>query len=181
VISYSCEMSTTYLFQIMRCSLFTTFAAGVFCLANVSAGSLAVPSADKKVTITLELKDGWKTEPTKDDGMTIDIPRSGVHIQVWALSQATVEDAAKEVAELIKGQVTKFTVTASKEIRVAEAAARQLTGTGEEADDSDPSNAEVYLFTVEGKVFMVCAHGEGDGTVKNREILTALLASVKKS
>jgi hypothetical protein len=76
---------------------------------------------------------------------------------------------------------TKFTVTASQEIRVAEAAARQLTGTGEEADDSDPSNAEVYLFTVEGKVFMVCAHGEGDGTVKNREILTALLASVKKS
>ncbi len=157
--------------------------AGICCSASAAdvTPALTVPSADKKSSITLQLSEGWKTSPSKDDSVTIDVPMSGVHIQVWALSHASVDEAVKQVADLIKGQVTKFKVTESKPISVAGAAGKQLTGTGEEADDGDPSNADVYLFSVEGKVFMICAHGEGDGSVKNRALLTALLASVKKS
>lgn len=167
----------------MRKSHFVAVLAGICCAVSTAAvaTSLSVPSADKKASITLQLSEGWKTSPSKDGSVTIDVPMSGVHIQVWALSHASVEEAEKQVADLIKGQVTKFKVTESKEISVAGAAGKQLTGTGEEADDGDPSNADVYLFSVEGKIFMICAHGEGDGSVKNRALLTALLASVKKS
>ena len=164
----------------MRKSFLVALFVGICCSVS-GATSLSVPSADKKISITLDLLEGWKTSPSKDNAVTIDVPMSGVHFQVWALNHASVDEAAKQVAELIKGQVTKFTVTESKTISVAGAAGKQLTGTGEEADDGDPSNAEVYLFSVEGKVFMVCAHGEGDGTVKNRTLLKTLLASVKKN
>lgn len=166
----------------MRKSLLVTVLTGIFCSASPvkAAAPLVIPSADKQASITLELAEEWKTSSSKDGSVTIDVPMSGVHIQVWALSHASVDEAEKQVADLIKSQVTKFKVTESKLITVAGADGKQLTGTGEEADDWDPSNADVYLFSVEGKVFMICAHGEGDGSVKNRPLLSTLLASVKK-
>jgi hypothetical protein len=142
---------------------------------------LTVPSADKKTAISVPLSEGWKTYALKDGSTTIDIPMSGVHLQVTALSQTTIDEAAKQVAELIKSQVTKYKVTETKDISVAGSPGKQLIGTGEEADDSDPSNADVYLFTVGEKVFMLCAHGEGDGSVKNRPLIANLLGSIKKT
>jgi len=74
--------------------------------------------------------------------------------------------------------VTKFKDTETKPINVARAPRKELIGTGEEEDDGDLVNADV--FSVEVKVFLICAPGEGDSSVKNRPQLTALLASVKK-
>ncbi|MEK7953799.1 hypothetical protein [Luteolibacter soli] len=166
----------------MRTSFLVPVFAALCCTAYAVDATvpLTVPSADKKASITLQLGEKWKTSASKDGSTTIDIPMSGVHIEVWALSQASVEEAEKQAAELIKGYVTKFKVTETKPITVAGAPGKQVTGTGEEADDGDPSNADVYFFSVEGKVFMLCAHGEGDGSVKNRPLIATLLASVKK-
>jgi hypothetical protein len=153
--------------------------AGICCTAGAAETfkPLSVPSADKKAGITMQLSDNWKTYPSKDGSVTIEMPKSGVNLQVFALNQPSVDEAVKQVTDL----VTKFKVIETKEITVAGTAGKQLTGTGEEEDDGDPSNADVYLFSVEGKVYMICAHGEGNGAVKNRPVLTALLASVKKS
>jgi|GEM_PF-6459960 len=167
----------------MHKSLIVALFAGICCTASAADKTtpLTVPSADKKGGITLQLSEGWKTSTEKDGAVTIDLPKSGVHIQVWALKHASVDEAIKEVADLIKTQVTNFKVTETKPISVAGAPGKQLTGTGEEADDGDPSNADVYFFAVEGKVFMICAHGEDDTAVKSRPDLITLLASVKKS
>jgi hypothetical protein len=167
----------------MRNPLIVSLLAALCCAASAADATtpLTVPSADKKAAITLQLSEGWKTYSNKDGSVTIDVPKSGVHLQVWALGDATVDDAAKKVAELITSQVTHFKVTETKPITVADAEGKRLTGTGEEADDGDPANADVYLFSAGGKVFMVCAHGEGKGSVKNRPLVSALLASVKKS
>ncbi len=167
----------------MRPTLFASLLAGIFCCAQAAESTrrLPVPSADKKSGITLDLQEGWKTDPSKDGGTTIEVPRSGVHIQVWALADATVDDAVKEVPELIKGQVTGFKLTRTQPVTVAGSTGKQLTGTGEEADDGDPANAEVYLFAVEDKVYMICSHGEGDIATKGKTLLPALLASVKKA
>src|SRR6478752_10889858 len=147
----------------MREFVFAPVLAAICCSASAAVTTpLAVPSADKKISITLQLAEGWKTFPSKDGSVTIEVPMSGAHIQVWALSHASVDDAAKQVPELIKGQVTKFKVAETKAITVAGTAGKHLSGTGEEADDGDPSNADVHLFAVEGKVFMICVHGEGD-------------------
>ncbi len=165
----------------MRHSLFATVLAAICCSAHAAeVAPLTLPSADKKTSITLQLSEGWKTFASKDGSVEIDVPRSGVHIHVRALTDASVDEAVKLVADRIKDEVTKFTVTESKPITVAGAVGKQVTGTGEEADDGDPSNADVYIFTVDGKVFLICAHGEGDGSVKNRPLLVTLLASVKK-
>ena len=168
----------------LRRSIITAVFAATCCAASAAeepTHPLKLSSADNKAAITLQLAAGWKTATNKDGSVSIDVPKRNVHIEVWALSQATVEEAAKQAAELIKSQVTHFKVTGSKPIRVAGAAGQQLTGTGEEADDGDPSNADVYLFTVEGKVYLLCAHGEGDGSVKNRPRVTTLLDSVTKA
>jgi len=167
----------------MRKSLIAAVLTGMCCTASAADKTtpLTVPSADKKGGITLQLSEGWKTSTEKDGAVTIDLPKSGVHIQVWALKQATVDASIKEVADLIKSQVTNFKVTETKTITVAGAPGKQLTGTGKEADDGDPSNADVYFFSVAGKVFMICAHGEDDTAVKSRPALTTLLASIKNS
>lgn len=167
----------------MHKSIIVNLFAATCCIATAAdfKTPLTVPSTDKKSSITLQLAEGWKTYASKDGSTTIDIPMSGVHLQVWALSQTSVDEAAKQVSELIKSQVTHFKVTETKQITVAAAPGKQITGTGEEADDGDPANADVYLFPVEGKVYMICAHGEGDGSVKNRAVVTSLLASVKKA
>ncbi|MEO5916409.1 MAG: hypothetical protein ABIS50_19390 [Luteolibacter sp.] len=166
----------------MRKSIVVPLLAAMCCIASAAdlTKPLTVPSADKKSSITLQLAEAWKTSPSKDAGITIDLPRSGVNVQIWALSQASVDEAAKQVAELIKGQVSNFKVTETKPINVAAAPGKQITGTGEEADDGDPASADVYLFTVEGKVYMICAHGEGDSSVRSRATLAPVLASVKK-
>ncbi len=167
----------------MMSSLFAALFAGVCCVASAAeaAKPLSVSASDKQLSITLELLDGWKTSVAKDGSTAIEVPMSGVHLQISALGNASVDEASGKAPELIKGQVTDFKVSETKPITVAGAPGKVLTGTGEEEDDGDPSNAEVYFFSVEGKVFMLCAHGEGHGAVKNRKLIAALLASVKKS
>lgn len=170
----------------MRKSILSILVPGISaicCVADAAETTtpLTLPSADKKASITLQLGEGWKTYASKDGNTTIEIPMSGVYIEVLAVSGATLDEAVKNVADLIKGQVTHFTVTETKQIQVAGGPGKQLTGTGEEADDGDPSHADVYIFTVEGKVYLICAHGEGNGSVKNRPVLASLLASVKKA
>ena len=167
----------------MSKSLFAVALSGMCCFVSAAEVTkpLTVQSTDKKSAITLQLSEGWKTYDNKDGSVSIEVPRSGVNIQVWALSHASVDEAAKQVGDLIKNQVTKFKANESKTITAAGSAVKMITGSGEEADDGDPSIAEVYFFTVEGKVFMICAHGEGDIPTKSQAILPALLASVKKA
>lgn len=148
--------------------------------ASAAAALLTIPSADKKISITLEMADGWKTSLTKEGWNSIEIPRSGVHIQVAALGEQPIAEAATKIAELIKSEVTNFKSTSLKQIRIGALETFQVTGTGEEADDGDPSKAEIFIFAIEGKNFLICAHGEGDGTVKNADVFKTLLQSVKK-
>lgn len=167
----------------MKKSLLAFVFVGICSSASAAEATkpLSVPSADKKGGITMQIAENSTTYASKDGGVTVEMPKSGVHIQVLALSQTSVDEAVKQVADLIKGQVTKFKVTETKDITVAGTAGKQLTGTGEEEDDGDPSNADIYVFSVDGKLYIICAHGEGDGAVKNRPVLATLLASVKKS
>jgi hypothetical protein len=167
------------MFKLLVISLF----AAMCCIAAASdkKTTLTIHSTDQKTAITMKLVEGWKTSPSKDAGTTIEIPMSGVNVQIWALSQKTIDEAAKEVRNLVVGQFTEFKITATKTITVANSPGKQITMSGEEADDGDPGNADVYIFSVEGKVYMICAHGEHDSAMKNRLFLTALLKSVKKS
>jgi hypothetical protein len=97
---------------------------------------------------------------------------------MWQLSGASVADAEKNAATAIVSQVTEFKLTSAIALTIVGNSARQLVGTGMEADDGDPSNAEVTIFTACGKVFLLIAHGEGDGTTKRHGEIMTILSSV---
>ena len=83
------------------------------------------------------------------------------------------------VAKTIVGEVTDFKSTDVKDIKIAGAAAKHVLGTGKEADDGDPSNTEVFLFTVNSKTYSACVHGEGIDAEKLRPSVIRMLDSAK--
>ena len=167
----------------MRISLIFTTLVCISSIAFAADGGtpLTVKSADKTSSITLQLADGWKTYDNKDGSTSILTPRTGVNIQVWALSQTSLDKAANNAAELVKTQVTHFKPKQTNPIKIAGSMGKKISGPGVEADDGDPSTAEVYLFSVEGKLYMICAHAEGDVATKGKKVVPALLDSIHKA
>ena len=140
------------------------------------APETAKVTADGKPAVVLMLPAGWSA--VAKEAKTVLLPPGGApHVQVWALPAKSVAEAEAAVAQLVTSEVTDFVFTKAAILTVAGSPARQLVGTGKEADDGDPSNAEVTFFTVGGKVFLLIAHGEGDGTTKRHADLAAILAS----
>jgi hypothetical protein len=146
--------------------------------ASVAAAAdpSAVVTADGKPAVTLTLPTGWEAVP-KEAKSVILPPGGAPHIQAWMVAGRSVAEAERQVAALVVSEVTDFTTTAARDLTIAGAPARQLTGTGKEADDGDPANAEVTLFTVGGRTFLLIAHGEGDGTSKRHGEIATILAS----
>ncbi len=136
-------------------------------------------SVDGKPVLTMQMAEGWTSKIDKDK--TILKPaKAGAHMQLWQMAKAKdIAEAIALVPEVLKSEVTDFKATETKDITVAGAPAKHLIGKGTEADDGDPSNAEVFLFTAGGKVFLLCAHGEGESASKQRNDILALLATAK--
>jgi hypothetical protein len=87
----------------------------------------------------------------------------------------TAADALPRAAELIKSEFIKFKTNGVKDVVIAGAPAKHVTGSGNEADDGDPGNAEVVLFVAGGRVFAGCVHGEFDDASRERAPMMAVL------
>jgi hypothetical protein len=156
-------------------------------LASMSLAALAGGGQDmtlrdqgNKPVLGLRLPAYWSSDG-KAGKTTLMQDQWDVHIQLWSLDNVrSVQDAVAMVPDLIKDEVTHFKARTRKTIKVAGAPAEHIIGHGTEADDNDPSNAEVYLFTVGGKVFLLCAHGEINGAAKARNAIIKMLASAKR-
>lgn len=148
-----------------------------FALSPLSAADIAVP-ATGTAAFHLTIPAGWSAQQV-DAKTIIATDAKHPHIQVWATDAADVAAAEKAVAKIIESEVTHFTATKTEELTVAGSKAVALIGTGEEADDGDPSLAEATFFTFGGKVYVLLAHGEGDGAAKQRANLRTALASLK--
>lgn len=152
-----------------------------FCVAAIAAGTnnLMTVFVGQKPALTLQLLEGWTS--TSKDGKTNIASPFEVHVQLWTVPNArSVADATALVPEFIKEEVAEFKGVTTKNIKVAGGAGKHIIGTGSEADDGDPSNAEVFLFAVGGKIFLICAHGEGEGAAKARASILQMLATAKK-
>ena len=156
--------------------IFPTLLLATVLAACAGAAEIATVTADGKPVVKLTLPAGWSSAAS--GAKVVLLPTGGApHVQVWAIPAASVAEAEKAVAVLIASEVTEFKAGTASDLTVAGKPARQVVGTGKEADDGDPSNAEVTVFTVGGKVFLLVAHGEGDGTAKKHADLAAVLAS----
>lgn len=131
-----------------------------------------------KPAFTLTLPAGW--DALQANEKTVIHPGAKhPHIQVWATPAKDLAAATADVATLVVSEVTHFVSATTTDVTVAGALAKQLIGTGEEADDGDPSNAEITLFTVGGVVYVLINHAEGDGAAKKRDDLTHVLAGLR--
>ena len=164
-----------------------------FCLVGVYQSNAAAPAAkapavksgamtvtvSKTPEFNLDLLKGWTYK--KSEYKYILIPPSKYpHIQLWYLKDnKDIASAEKNIDKLIKSEVLKFKVSKKEDLTVAGKPAVLLTGSGLEADDQDPSNAKVFLFEANSKVFVLCIHGEGDEAAKNSPIVKKMLESLK--
>ncbi len=110
----------------------------------------------------------------------VNIRTTNMSLHVWAVSDAkTANDALPRAADLIKSEFIKFKTTASMDMTIAGAPAKHITGSGNEADDGDPGNAEVVLFVVGGHVFAGCVHGEFNDASRARAPMMVVLKTAQ--
>jgi hypothetical protein len=151
---------------------------------SLSLTAAVAPAADitvshgGKAAVGLTIPEGW-TAIAVEAKTSIKTQQKHPHIQVWATAAADLAAAQKDVAKIVESEVTHFVAEKTQELTVGGAKAIALIGTGEEADDGDPSQAEVSFFTVGKVVYVMIAHGEGDGAAKQQAVLRGILASAK--
>ena len=81
--------------------------------------------------------------------------------ECWLVPGAkTVAEGVDHLGPQIVGEFTAFKAEQTTDLTIAGGPAKQLTGTGHEADDGDPGAAECLVFAVGGHVFVACTHGE---------------------
>jgi len=136
------------------------------------------PPEGGAVGLSLDLPEGWKAYPQAD--RTDYFAGLGQHFSLWTPPAGTSEeDALAAVATTIAPAVRDFEVVSEEDVEIAGMAAHHVSGKGVEADDGDPSLAEVYLFTVADRVRVVCIHGEGKATEILRPDVLKILATLK--
>jgi hypothetical protein len=146
--------------------------------AIASAQEISVAlTVDGKPALVLQAPASAKTTSSN---AYINIKTAKLSLYIWAAPDAKVaNDATPRVAELIKSEFVKFKTTSVKDITVAGAPAKDVIGSGNEADDDDSGHAEVILFEVGDHVFAACVHGEFDDAFREREPMMAVLKTAR--
>lgn len=108
------------------------------------------------------------------------IVATNMYLYVWSVPgvQSTAE-ALPQIPAIIKDNVLDFKADQTNELRVADAPAIHLIGRGVEADDGDPSTADVVVFTVGTRAFVACVHGEHNDASRERQPMLAALQTAK--
>ena len=141
------------------------------------AAAIAVVKRDGKPALNVTLPPGW----TAIDGATRTVlksPTGAPHVEIWPTAATSVEAAVKDAPALIVEMVTDFKPTSSEPVDVAGGKGTRVAGPGSEADDGDPSNAQASFFAVDGVVWVMLAHGEGEGVLKQQAALRDLLSGI---
>ena len=153
-------------------SIFFTSLAGLASAQDTNV-TLAV---DGKPALALKVPAAAKVISTNG---YVRILTTNLTLHVWAVTNAkTVNEALPRTAEIIKSEFLNFKTNAVMDMEIAGAPAKHVIGSGNEADDGDPGNAEVVLFVVGGHVFAGCVHGEADDASKARPAMMAVLKTV---
>ena len=157
-------------------------------LAFVFLAFMAIPAWAEDTTVTLSLDGNPSlalTAPAAAKVISsngyVNIKTTNMSLHVWVAPRAaTAKDALPDVPELIKGEFVKFKTKDIKDVGIAGAPAKHVFGSGNEADDGDPGNAEVVLFVVGGRVFAGCVHGEFDDAARASAPMMAVLRTARK-
>jgi hypothetical protein len=154
----------------------SAFIMSLAALASAQDTSVTL-SVDGKPALVLKVPAAPKVISTNG---YVRIQTTNLTLDVWAVPNAkTANDAVPLAADIIKSEFLKFKTNAVMDMVIAGAPAKHVLGSGNEADDGDPGNAEVVLFTVGGRVFAGCVHGEADDASKARAAMMAVLKTAQ--
>jgi hypothetical protein len=147
-------------------------------LSRAAAQSVsATLSVDAKPALALSVPAAAKLTTTNG---YLRIEATNLTLHVWAVPNAkTADEALPRAAEIIKSEFLNFKTNAVMDMNIAGAPAKHVLGSGNEADDHDPGNAEVVFFVVGGRVFAGCVHGEADDASKARAAMMAVLKTAQ--
>jgi len=82
-------------------------------------------------------------------------------VDIWEVIGATTCDAAAALAgEVIQDEFMDFAAESVTDQTIAGSPGKLLSGPGTEADDGDPSRADVAVFKIGDHVFVALSHGE---------------------
>ena len=118
-------------------------------------------------TATLTIPPDW-TSHLNEGTLTLISPLHTPHIQV-RIAAGEVATTKDTVSVLIADQVKNFVPDKTEEVTLGANHGVRLTGTGVEADDGDPANAEVTILRAGTTTVLVISHGEGKGTEERRD------------
>ena len=139
-----------------------------------------VVAAGGQPVLRLTLPPGSQTF-TKDQTYIVVDSRGIFRFYLWPVNNAgTLDQATTHAAEIIKSEFVDFQPAETKDLTVAGAPAKQPTGAGKEADDGDPGHAVIVLFTVDGRMFAACIHGEGNPPAVQRDFMTSAIQTAQK-
>ena len=94
-------------------------------------------------------------------------------VELWLVRQAqTVDQGASVAGAQIVDEFRDFKADRTSDLTVAGSPAKRLVGTGHEADDGDPGEADVIVFNVGDHVFVACNHGESINAAGQNGLLT---------
>ncbi len=149
----------------------------LICTVCAAEPAIVSLSAAGKSLASAPLPEGWSAVPAGEK--TVIIPaQKRPHIQVWSVAAADVATAEAGIGALIVSEVTEFAPATRTDLTVAGHPARQLSGTGVEADDGDPGSAEVTIFAIGNQVFVLVSHGEGSGVADRHAEVLGLLGKL---
>ena len=133
----------------------------------MKSGEVNVLKLTAPTDVAYESGDGW-------------IRCSGRYaVQFWLVPDAkTVDEATQRVTAQIVSEFKDFKPQSEVDLTVNGAPAKQLIGTGFEADDNDPGHASVVVFKVGKHIFIACNHGE-DPNPAGLQGIMALLQTAK--
>ena len=154
----------------------SAFLSSLAALASAQDTSVTL-SVDGKPALALKVPAAAKVLSTNG---YLRIRTTNLSLHVWAVPNAkTANDALPRAAEIIKSEFVKFKTTATMDMVIAGAPAKHVIGSGNEADDGDPGNAEVVFFVAGGRVFAGCVHGESDDASKARAAMMEVLKTAQ--
>ena len=161
----------------MNTKLITAALMMAFTVLAYAQDTNATLSLDGKRVLALTVPAAAKITSTNG---YLHIGTTNLSLHVWAVTNAaTVSEAVPRAADIIKTEFVKFTPAAPMDMTIAGAPAKHVVGSGNEADDNDPGNAEVVFFTVGGHVFAGCVHGEADDASKARPAMMTVLRTAR--
>ncbi len=144
-------------------------------LSAKAGGSSATLSLDGKPALALTVPADAKVTSSN---AFVKIKTTNCTGYIWLVPGAkTVAKAESQAGEIIRSEFVKFKVTGSMDMEVGGMPGKHITGSGNEADDGDPGNAEVIVFKAGPHVFAACIHGEADEAARERGPFLAILAT----